>query len=709
MRTKLFRDMLILCVLGSPLLSMTQCKQFDEPEIQEEKKTVTLTIRGEQPVPSDTKTYLGENGAVVWEEYDAVCINGEYHQVTPDPEDPTKGIVNGVTEADEYFATYPDPRMYDYNSIGVWISTDQYYKNIDGHSDLSGNPMVAYSTTPELSFRNVGGIVRLGITGDAEIVNITMTSNDDTPLSGTIQIPLEDIRSGELKDSYSFYDSDFYYYKSIYDAKVSLGTEPEYFYFIIAPGTYENGFSFYITDSDGNTSVKRTARSITVNRSHIVPMEDFEFTLMNPEVDASTVSPQSSSVSFTVNGEPGMIVRTAIVSTAVLENYPTEKEKYEFARQALDVSDSENKVVNTAGTADFGWDRYMDHYGAMNGMLAGTGYTIVASYYDPSLGTCIGIPAFYDFTTEEGEGAAPEVLEFRLDGFIYNGGDRNGYNFTISTANATGLRIAVLTTYSYRTLASTGFSDTEILMNYGAFTDDPEIVTQANGGGCSLSLGSMNFPWVYPETEYTAIGAAMGEDGQIAIKTDIRTSPEYIPENAVWEPAAADGELYFDVYVEETGRNIWFTQSSLTVEKLQDRLIYRVVFKNDDQGIRDMFEEAGLRLTDDGEKKYIYFHICENMNGTATIFPLCSYIGFDTPGQEELFAVANSLGSCYIEDNGFTNLDIPVSLCYPGEDRTVLEQYAQGNIRLYFTGPREGYVSGGIGTEDFIINGNQPW
>ena len=69
MRTKLFRDMLILCVLGSPLLSMTQCKQFDEPEIQEEKKTVTLTIRGEQPVPSDTKTYLGENGAVVWEEY----------------------------------------------------------------------------------------------------------------------------------------------------------------------------------------------------------------------------------------------------------------------------------------------------------------------------------------------------------------------------------------------------------------------------------------------------------------------------------------------------------------------------------------------------------------------------------------------------------------------------------------------------------------
>lgn len=365
--------------------------------------------------------------------------------------------------------------------------------------------------------------------------------------------------------------------------------------------------------------------------------------------------------------------------------------------------------MNTAGTADFGWDRYMDPYGAMNGMLAGTGYTIVASYYDPSLGTCIGIPAFYDFTTEEGEGAAPEVLEFRLDGFIYNGGDRNGYNFTISTANATGLRIAVLATYSYRTLASTGFSDTEILMNYGAFTDDPEIVTQANGGGCSLSLGSMNFPWVYPETEYTAIGAAMGEDGQIAIKTDIRTSPEYIPENAVWEPAAADGELHFDVYVEETDRNIWFTQNSLTVEKLQDRLIYRVVFKNDDQGIRDMFEEAGLRLTDDGEKKYIYFHICENMNGTATIFPLCSYIGFDTPGQEELFAVANSIGSCYIEDNGFTNLDIPVSLCYPGEDRTVLEQYAQGNIRLYFTGPREGYVSGGIGTEDFIINGNQPW
>ena len=709
MRTKLFRDMLILCVLGSPLLSMTQCKQFDEPEIQEEKKTVTLTIRGEQPVPSDTKTYLGENGAVVWEEYDAVYINGEYHQVTPDPEDPTKGIVNGVTEADEYFATYPDPRMYDYNSIGVWINTHQYYKNIDGHSDLSGNPMVAYSTTPELSFRNVGGIVRLGITGDAEIVNITMTSNDDTPLSGTIQIPLEDIRSGELKDSYSFYDSDFYYYKSIYDAKVSLGTEPEYFYFIIAPGTYENGFSFYITDSDGNTSVKRTARSITVNRSHIVPMEDFEFTLMNPEVDASTVSPQSTSVSFTVNGEPGMIVRTAIVSTAVLENYPTEKEKYEFARRALAVSDSENKVVNTAGTADFGWDRYMDPYGAMNSMLAGTGYTIVASYYDPSLGTCIGIPAFYDFTTEEGEGAAPEVLEFRLDGFIYNGGDRNGYNFTISTTNATGLRIAVLTTYSYRTLASTGFSDTEILMNYGAFTDDPEIVTQANGGGYSLSLGSMNFPWVYPETEYTAIGAAMGEDGQIAIKTDIRTSPEYIPENAVWEPAAADGELYFDVYVEETDRNIWFTQSSLTVEKLQDRLIYRVVFKNDDQGIRDMFEEAGLRLTDDGEKKYIYFHISENMNGTATIFPLCSYIGFDTHGQEELFAVANSIGSCYIEDNGFTNLDIPVSLCYPGEDRTVLEQYAQGNIRLHFTGPREGYVSGGIGTEDFIINGNQPW
>lgn len=52
------------------------------------------------------------------------------------------------------------------------------------------NPMAAYSTTPDLSFYNLCGILRIGITGkDTTIQSISFSDNSGKELQGSLTMP----------------------------------------------------------------------------------------------------------------------------------------------------------------------------------------------------------------------------------------------------------------------------------------------------------------------------------------------------------------------------------------------------------------------------------------------------------------------------------------------------------------------------------------
>ena len=45
--------------------------------------------------------------------------------------------------------------------------------------------MVAYSTSTSLEFKNIGGLLRIGVTGDASIASVMLSGNAENPLPDT--------------------------------------------------------------------------------------------------------------------------------------------------------------------------------------------------------------------------------------------------------------------------------------------------------------------------------------------------------------------------------------------------------------------------------------------------------------------------------------------------------------------------------------------
>ena len=122
MEKTFIKSLSVLCVAGCAMLSLAQCSKINEPEEEAgpSGKTVTLTIRGEAP---DTRTSLGENGAVLWNEGDMIWINDSEYPVIPDPENPYMATVPGVAESDEYHAMYGNITGYyeDEGYYAIWL------------------------------------------------------------------------------------------------------------------------------------------------------------------------------------------------------------------------------------------------------------------------------------------------------------------------------------------------------------------------------------------------------------------------------------------------------------------------------------------------------------------------------------------------------------------------------------------------------------
>lgn len=562
--------MIKMLLLAAAVTTAVQCsKSVEEPADGPDKptdKTVTLTVRSASV--SQSKTMLGDGGQVFWEDGDEINVNGTVYPVIPDADDPTLATIPDVEASGSYLAMTPGDYMFtEGENLYFYISDLQPYREDSFSADI--NPMVAYSVTTDMYFRNLAGILRIGITGSATISRITLSSVDKK-ISGYFGAPMDDITSGNLQnysEPHQTYYSSYNITMETGDAFVLDQSSPRYAYFVIPAGTYEYGFSVSMEDTEGNAMIQTTEKTITVGRSEILPMEDFEYAPLEDVVLEFTGSTPTS-VDYTVVAEPGQsVAQTALTKTWWDSLRETNAEIPEDELKALLLRDFwiSWEGVPESGTFTHTLEKAYNGNGYLSEMTAMTEYVILAGYYNS--GEIVGTVQMCHATTAEAEGPAPELdLSLLTTGFR----DYAEFGATIRTTDAADIKCYATTRADYDNKTGAGLDDRTILIDFGLSVGEENVAT-ANTGGLEWYWTS----GILPETEYMILVMAVGESGMETIKTMTHSTPAYLPEDGNWQTVSTDGYMECGLLSSLTGGS-QMAVSGLTIEKYGQYDIFRI-------------------------------------------------------------------------------------------------------------------------------------
>ena len=242
---------------------------------------------------TDTKTALGESRSVVWSSEDRIAVfeggsEGQAYQILDSYIGKSSGefslveglTANGTAAIDGTIAVYPFNENLSvtssvndgYEITGINFPAEQRYAA--GSFSDEAFPMVALapSGSKNLSFKNVGGILKLSLTGSYSVSRITLAGNSGELLSGsaTVTIGPDGIPSVKMSEGASAS------VVLICDPAVQLDTEKATDFYISIPATdFEAGFTVTVTDSEGRNTIKDTGKQNIVKRSGILAMPEF--------------------------------------------------------------------------------------------------------------------------------------------------------------------------------------------------------------------------------------------------------------------------------------------------------------------------------------------------------------------------------------------------------------------------------------------------
>lgn len=240
-----------------------------------------------------TKTALGADRSVVWSADDRIAVfengTGTAYQILDSYVGKSSGefsLVEGLTTggltdaADVTVAAYPFDEGLNmfavsgdtYEISGLAFPAEQTYTP-GSFADLSF-PMVAVtaSGSRNLSFKNVGGVLKLSLTGDYAVSSITLAGNSGELLSGTSSVTIgkDGIPSVQMDPDTSGQEVTL-----LCDPAVQLDTETATdFYISIPPTDFEAGFTVTVLDDQGKRYSLEANKKNTVKRSSILAMPE---------------------------------------------------------------------------------------------------------------------------------------------------------------------------------------------------------------------------------------------------------------------------------------------------------------------------------------------------------------------------------------------------------------------------------------------------
>lgn len=688
---KLFYLLLIAIVLP---MSVTQCDVTEITDAPPDPgKTVTLTVSN---AGIETRTSIdieGNVGHVLWSEGDRIIVNGEIFDVVPDANDPTRASVYNVPESGEYYAMYcnPDYPPYSDGTNYYFYFADQIFEN--GTFAQYSNSMVAYSTSTELEFRNICGVVRLSITGTQTLKKLSFSSNSGETMAGYLSVPAEDIVSGNMQDYYGDFNPD---YLPITSLGIELGPDglqldpssPTYVYIVVPARVYESGFSVSMEDSEGNVGVQSTQKSIDVRRSSVVDMGEFQFAPLSP-VSITDVKPEATAVGYTVEASPNSSVITVLVYASAWNEYMDSGYSDDQAL-AGDILDAYGSVfpVGAEGALQLSQTQAFNISG-MSGVVSDTDYKILAAYSDGK--ASYGEVVVVDVRSAVAEGEAPEInISVNPTDAPYSEGI-----FTVRTTDASSIKYVMMIKASYDEEIASGYDNRSIVNNYGHDLDDAMVAEANSASGTMLQFRSLSF-----DSEYVLLIMAISATGVDAIASlEYRTEvyPGLDPSKE-WELVSTDGYLECGLFYQVAP----FTVENLTIEKMVGEDYFRVLepFASCPELEQAGFVYAGaggMILCDATDAANVEFIM--QANNLGILHPdtgvLAQLVSVPLQSGSGRFGTYNA-GEGYI-DFGDTYIYGQGQFLYPMSGPTI----------LYFHRPQSSGT--GVSTEDFSVSEPIPW
>lgn len=257
---------------------------------------------------TDTRIALNEGSKVVWSEDDRIAIfegngywsayqvldsyvgksSGEFAEI--------EGLVTKGTGAsiDGTVAVYPFNEDLsvtsgdngDYIIEGITFPSEQEYIAGSFSDEVLQMTAVGENNSKNLSFKNIGGVLKFSLTGDYSVSRITLTGNSGEPLSGSATVALDSDGTPSVQMSADASTS----VSLVCNPAVQLDPEKTTdFYIAIPPTEFEAGFKVSILDESGKEYGLATHQNNSVKRSTILAMPEITpESLDNIELTADT-------------------------------------------------------------------------------------------------------------------------------------------------------------------------------------------------------------------------------------------------------------------------------------------------------------------------------------------------------------------------------------------------------------------------------------
>ncbi len=158
-----------IAVLSLSALAFVSCKKDDKAGTAGDMMRFTASIDN-----GGAKTAIDAFNNVKWSEKDSIFINGEVFHSELEGNGETAVFTGPTLEGTEYTAYFRVEKEEDAYELP---ETQTYNK--ENANDLSGiNPMYAYSTTTELQFHHICGLLKLDVKGEGKVNEIKVSKKD---------------------------------------------------------------------------------------------------------------------------------------------------------------------------------------------------------------------------------------------------------------------------------------------------------------------------------------------------------------------------------------------------------------------------------------------------------------------------------------------------------------------------------------------------
>lgn len=274
------KSIYIVMAFATVAIMLSGCEKknlSDNQQPQVEKVKTTFTT-----VPQAKERTTLDDEITIWSESDKIKVftqyttGGDVFDLIAGAESDYAVFEGSTAEADTYYAAYPVSMVNGLSGsvISFTMSDTQIYNKDVYVGSFSDNtvPMVAKTTTKELAFKNVTGLLRLTLSTSIPNLSYTLKSititDNDSYLSGDFKVDMSDatpvlthVQGGGKTVSMSFDD-----------AYVSISTFPRDFYFCLPVGALSGSYTIVITDSEDKVATIEWDASIYGSSSYNVEL-----------------------------------------------------------------------------------------------------------------------------------------------------------------------------------------------------------------------------------------------------------------------------------------------------------------------------------------------------------------------------------------------------------------------------------------------------